>query len=251
MGSFFLTKGKDSFCIIKDKNFYFLYKLERTKEYSFNFYTKKRFEISLNQDIPLSEQPYGILGSSLDFSGRRLGYLTKMEPLISHSGNKIISLEYPIYSLIGKYEKSDLMRNLDDFSLEQKDFPYALISTQTIGISDYGDDLYLKTLFFMTKGYGLLTKLSAIAGRDSDDCCSPEFHSYIYKVKLDNINPLKNTKRDDMVSGAVPSESTVSVSPEINTPFKVNNENDPQKFKNLDTLIDELFITLSPNKLLD
>lgn len=42
----------------------------------------------------------------------------------------------------------------------------------------------------MTGGYGILTEIFAVAGRDIEDCCSPKFYYKAYKVKL-GTNPLR------------------------------------------------------------
>lgn len=261
MSSVILTKGDESICVVKlTKNpeynsFYLIYKLEGTEEYGFQFYgVARRFELPLSKTLPLSNHPYGLLGSRADLSGRMLGAIAQRMPLVSGSGKEVITFERPIYSLIGEYPETQVSKVLDKFitlgfvvsSLEQRDFPYACLSTSSTGVGDAGDDLYLNTLFFMTKGYGILTKISAVAGRGFEDCCSPEFHYEAHKVKLDEANPLKRIHARDMVPEAVPANWTVSVSPEITDTVEVKSNDNSNKICELDKLIDELFETLVP-----
>lgn len=219
------------------------------QDYSFNFYVPYTFELALNQDLPLSEQPFGPLGSCADITGRMIGP-QKERVLVSRSGNNIITLEQPVYSLIGEYSEIDLANILEGYSLEDRDLPYASLSVSSIGGGDGNVDFYINTLFFMAGGYGILTETSAVAGRSIEDCCSPEFHYRAYKVKLDE-NPLRRQQSKDMAPDAVPSCWTLSANPEIIKAADVKSDA-PEKINEFDRMIDELFSTLllSPESIL-
>ncbi len=53
----------------------------------------------------------------------------------------------------------------------------------------------------MTGGYGILTEISAVTGRDIEYCCSPEFYYKVYKVKLET-HSLRLFQEKDVVPGA-------------------------------------------------
>jgi len=169
MNSSLLTKEGESVCVVRPRHrsSYLVYKLKRTEEYGFQFYgVRHRFKIGLNKDLPFAEQPYGLLGSLVDLSGRQLMFGLERKPIISHPGKRIITLDSPIYPFIGEFNKCKLNEFLEGYSLEKRDIAYASISTSAFAVGDSGDDFYLKTLFFMTGGYGILTEIYAVAGRD-------------------------------------------------------------------------------------
>lgn len=242
------TKDDQIVCVVRKKHpsLFLLYKLERMAEYSAHFYgNKHKFEIGLKQDLSLAKQPYGFLGSSIDLSGRRMSVAAqKGKPLVSYSGEKTLFLECPIYSLIGEYGKSELMKALDEYSAEQRDIPYASLSVSSIGMGDAGEDFYINTLFFITTGYGLLAKTSIIAGRDIEDCCSPEIYNELYKVRLNRVNPLKRIQEKDMIAGAVLANWTVSTSPEVTTPVEIRFNDSAERIRAFDRLLNELYINL-------
>ena len=247
MSSSLLTKKRKSVCVIRQRGRYsfLVYKLERMEEYSFQFYgVRHGFKIGLNKDLPFSEQPYGLLGSAVDLSSRAMsvGVGKEKKPVISHSGRKIITLDNPIYSFIGEFNKRESNRFLEGYSREKRDIAYASISTSAFAIGNSGDDLYLKTLFFMTGGYGILTEISAVAGRDIEDCCSPEFYYKAYKVKLET-NPLRLFQEKDIASGAKLVERGVSSNPGITKPVSMRFNEDSES---LDILLNELFMTFKP-----
>ena len=123
MASLLLTNGTKSICVVKHirPSSYLVYKLKRTEKHGFKFYgVSHRFKLALNQNLPLSKQPYGLIGSCIDISGRMMGAISgKREAVICSSGKKITFLESPVYHLIGKYSKSELLKFLEDYSLEQ------------------------------------------------------------------------------------------------------------------------------------
>ena len=247
MSSSLLTKEGESVCIVRQRHrsSYLVYKLERIEEYSFQFYgVRHRFKIGLNKDLPFSEQPYGLLGSFVDLSGRAISVRVGKErkPVIYHPGKRIITLDNPIYSFIGEFNKRELNRFLEGYSREKRDIAYASISTYAFAVGDFGDDLYLKTLFFMTGGYGILAEISAVAGRGIEDCCSPEFYYKAYKVKLET-NPLRLFQEKDVAPGANLVERGVSSNPGVIKPVSVRSSEDPE---GLDILLNELFITFRP-----
>jgi len=251
MSSSLLIKKGKSVCVIKQKppKQNLVYNLEGMEKYGFKFYSRfHKFEFSLNKDKDLLDCPYNLLNSCVDLSGRVIGTPAGMErkKIISGSGKNIIILKSPIYSLSKELNEQELKIFLNDYSKEKKDFPYASISTSAYAIGDAGDDFYLNTLFFMTKGYGLLTKISAVAGRDIEDCCSPEFYYETYKVKLKN-NPLKQIQEKDIIKEANLVELKLSSNPKIINPIEIKPNNNSQK---LDKIIDELFITLRPDNYL-
>ena len=248
MPSIFLSGKDKNLCLVKHNSSFSAYKLEGTEESGFKFYGRfQRFEIGLTLDEPLSEQPYGFLGSLADLTGRAIsGFSQGKKSVISSSGTKKLTLESPIYSLIGNYDEKDFLKLIEKYSTEQQDIPYACISTSALAVGDAGDDLYLNKLFFMTRGYGILAEMSAVAGRDIEDCISPEYHYRAHKLRLDKANPLKRIRANDIVSGADPICWTVSASPEIINPVEITKTNDSKKIETLDALIDELYITLVP-----
>lgn len=228
MSSSFLTKGNKSVCVVKQKNKSCLvYRLEKREEYGFNFYgIFHRFELDTNKS--LLNYPYGYQNTCIDLSGRGIKHI-----------KKATTLKKPVYSLIGRYNYSGLQKILERYSPEKKDLPYATISTSTLATSNIGDDFYLNTLFLMTTKYGILTKISAIAGRDQEDCCSPEYYYEVYKVQL-KTNPLKQIKEKDIIPEATAVECKVFSSPEVITPVKVKFN----RSKSLDKLMDNLFLIL-------
>ncbi len=252
MVSVLLSNRNEKICVVRlqDNLRHLVYRLEGMQDYSFNFYVPHTFELALNQNLPLSEQPYGLLGSCADITGRMIGP-QKERVLVSRSGNRIITLEQPVYSLIGEYDESELQRVLKGFSLEESDLPYASLSVSSIGGGEGNVDFYINTLFFMAGGYGILTETSAVAGRSIEDCCSPEFYYKTYKVRLDE-NPLTRHQSKDMVPDAVPSCWTLSANPEIIKPAEVKSGDAPEKINEFDRQIDELFATLllSPESIL-
>lgn len=257
MSSILLNRGNEFFCAVKPahSSYYFLYKLERFEEHGFQFYgINHKFEFTLKLDMPISEQPYGFLGSGIDLSGRKTNInLQRNTSKNNIPERKIITLDTPIYSLIGKKDDNQLAEIIEKYNLEkstEKDFPYANISISCSGVSGAGDDLYLNTLFFMTKGYGILTEISAIAGRDIEDCCSPEFYYKAYKVKLNlnDSNPLKRVKAENMFYDSLPADWTISTNPEIIKPAKVKFDDHSEKIKDLDKLTDELLRTFMRKK---
>ena len=46
----------------------------------------------------------------------------------------------------------------------------------------------------MSLGYGILAETTALAGRDIEDCCSPEFHYAVEKVNIDGTNLIEKLK---------------------------------------------------------
>lgn len=247
MGSSFLTRGGESICLIRQEHqsSYFVYELKKTEKYGFQFYgTFHKFEIDLSKDLPFSEQLYGFLGSAADLSGRAStrGVGKERKLLISSSGEKMITLDNPVYSFAGEFNESKLSKFLVGFSREKKDVPYASISTSSSAMSDAGDDFYLNTLFFMTGGYGILTEISAVAGRDVDDCCSPEFYYEANKVRLEK-NPLRIIQEKDVISEADIVAWRVFTNPKTTKSVSVRFDKNPKK---LNSLLDELFLKFRP-----
>lgn len=240
MASTLLKRGNENFLAVEQKKSpNLIYKLKGFEKYSFNFYEKHLFPLNIKINNSLSSQPFGILGSTSDFSGRRT--TPSKNSLISSTG-LTKNLDQPIYSLVEKVNEKDLKIFLDDSLPEKRDLVYASISTSCFAMGGAGDDLYLNTLFFMNKGYGLLTEISAIAGRDIEDCCSPEFHYKTTKVKL-NKNPLKRIKERDIIGGTQIAEWNVSTNPKIINTIEAK-FNEPNKAKKLDSLIENLFLTI-------
>ena len=60
---------------------------------------------------------------------------------------RIITLDNPIYSFIGEFNKRELNRFLESYSREKRDIVYASISTSAFAVGDSGDDLYLNIFF--------------------------------------------------------------------------------------------------------
>ena len=70
-----LTKENESICVVNQlhSHCYLVYRLERREKYAFQFYgITHTFVIAINQNLPLSEQPFGLIGSSIDLSGRKM-----------------------------------------------------------------------------------------------------------------------------------------------------------------------------------
>ena len=220
-----------------------VYKLIGREEHGFRFYGAfHRFELALDKDMSLSAQPYGHLGSCSDLSGRAMTAIGKdRRPVLSTTAVRMTTLERPLYSFIGEYHRDSLDEILEWYRPREEDLPYASISTSALAAGDSGDDVYLNTLFLMTDGYGLLTKISAVAGRDIEDCCSPEFHFETHKVRLDT-NPLRRIRENDVVPGAVLVGLGVVSNPGIIPPFELESGDDPHE---VDRLLDELFLTLT------
>jgi len=243
MSSSLLTRDGESVCVTRQKHnsSYLIYKLEKIEEYGFKFYgIFHKFEIGLNKDLCFSEQPYGPIGSAADFSGRAIttGLGKERKPIISNPGEKIITLDKPIYSFVSECDKHKLNKSLEGYFQEKRDIPYASISISAFAVGDSGDDFYLNTLFFMNGGYGILAEISALAGRDAGDCCSPEFYYEAHKAKLET-NPLKLFQERDIFPGATLAELCVCSNPEITPPSSMRFSEDIEK---LDILLDELFI---------
>ncbi len=241
-----MTNGKDSFCVIKidEAPLSFLFKLEGKEQYSFDFYRANLFEMVLDDPKPILEQPYGKLGSSVDLTGRFSSTIfSKGGRIIKRSGNNTGYINCPVYSLVGMYEYDELSSVLDGFLPETRDVPYASITTSSNAFGETGDDLYIRTLFFMTGGYGLLTEISAVAGRSIEDCCSPEYYFNSYKERLDGSNPLKRIGARDIVIGADIADWTLSVNPRIVDEFRVTEESS-SSMRDLERLVDELFENL-------
>lgn len=208
-----------------------LFHLDRTQEYGVRFYGRfHRFEAGLTQDAPLSEQPLGRIGASNDLTGRLVGALVAgVQRLIATQGKKILTLEQPSYSRIGEYSDSELAEVLEGYAPEQRDVPYAALTVSACAAGWAGVDLYVKTLFFMTGGYGILAKASVVAGRDAEDCCSPEFHYTAHKVDLDDFEAIKQLMELKPVSGAVLSRQAISVAPGIVPEFTIEPDDWPSE----------------------
>jgi hypothetical protein len=117
------------------------------------FYGKHtKFQLGLKDGKPLSEQPFGNLGSSVDLSGRKSSSLTTPRCFVFASGKNPIALKCPVYTQMRECHTQDLTKFIRGFSPEQRDVPYAAISTSSLAVAGQGEDLYLNTLFFMSNG---------------------------------------------------------------------------------------------------
>lgn len=217
------SDGEETILLLKDKESGAtqVFHLDETELYGIKFYGRFiRFEAGLNEDVPLSEQPYGEIGASSDLTGRMLGPCSE-ERLISTKGDRVLTLEQPACSMIGEYPESELAEVLEGYAPEQRDLPYATLTVSGYGTGWAGDDLYQNTLFLMTGGYGILAETSVFAGRDADDCCSPEYHYAVHKVDLEDITSVIQALELASVSGAELGQLTVSVSPETVQQFTI------------------------------
>lgn len=237
-------KGEESLLVVTEEETGVsqVFHLDRAEEYGVRFYGRfHRFEAGLAQDAPLSEQPYGRIGASCDLTGRVVGALVGGEQrLIATQGKKILTLEQPVYSRIGEYSDSELAEVLEGYAPEQRDVPYATLTVSASGAGWAGDDLYVKTLFFMTGGYGILAKTSVVAGRDADDCCSPEFHYAAHKVDLDDFDSVIQALEIRPASGAALSRLTISASPETVQEFTIEPGDWPSEAGRLEQLVRSL-----------
>lgn len=246
MVSIFLSNKNEKLCVVNRSSSYAIYRLEAREKFGVNFYDRfNQFKVFLERNEPLSEQPYGLIGSASSIIGRDVCETRKVETRLASSERKVAVLEQPKYVLLNEYKQSEFKKMARSYSLEKEDFPYASVSTSSSGVGQGGDDFYLNTLFFMTKGYGILTETSIIAGRDIEDCCSPhEVHYKAYKVKLD-VNPIKMICEKDMIPGAEPVICTVETNPRI-LPLVIVNHNEKEKINKIDKAIKEAFIALLP-----
>ena len=243
-----LTNGEENVFLVKKADHFLLYKLEGRESYFFDFYGSNPFEMVLDEPGPILEQPYGRLGASRDLTGRLCSSpLTGGGRIVQRSGKIVEPIKCPIYSFLGEYNPEELSEFLEGFCLEMKDVPYASITTSSTAVSEPGDDLYVRTLFFMTGGYGLLTEIAAVAGRSLEDCCSPEYQFVSYKIKLDEPNPLQIVDESDMCPGAAISYWTLSANPKIVQERQVM-WNCPEGRCELEKGIDELYSIFSPVK---
>lgn len=238
------VKGEESLLVLKGEGdgVSQIFHLEGAEECGFQFYGRfRRFEAGLTQDAQLSEQPYGKIGASCDLTGRAAGALAGGEQrLIATQGKKILTLEQPVYSKVGEYSDSELNDVLEGYVPEQRDVPYASITISAYGGGWAGDDLYQNTLFFMTGGYGIIAETSAVAGRDIEDCCSPEFHYAAHKVDLDDLEAITQLMELEPVSGAVLAQLRVSVTPGIVPEFTIKPEDWPSATGKLEEIAKSL-----------
>jgi len=95
----------------------------------------------------------------------------------------------------------------------------------------------------MTKGYGILTETSIIAGRDIEDCCSPEIHYRAYKVSLDK-NPIKRISQEELVFGAKLSDWTVETNPGIIKTITKSPKDIKEEINKLDNILNKAFTVL-------
>lgn len=221
-----LTNGEDGILVLKDKGggAAQVFRLDGMEQHGISFYgTFRRFEAGLDEDTPLSEQPYGRIGASCDLTGRMMGPGLG-ERLITTQGNEILTLEQPAYSVVGEYPESELAGVLEGYAPEQRDVPYATLTVSAHGTGWAGSDLYENTLFLMTGGYGIVAETSVIAGRAIEDCCSPEFHYAAHKVDLDDTASVIQALEITPVSGATLGPLTISVSPAVVSEFTLERD---------------------------
>ncbi len=245
-----LTNGRDNVCLVEQGSTpsFFLYKLEGRKPYGFNFYGHHVFQMALDSSLPILDQEFGSLGSSVDLTGRMssITFSTGERRIVCHSGTKVEHINVPKYTLMGEFGYADLSDVLKGFKPVIEDIPYASITLSSTAFADSGDDLYTKTLFFMTGGYGLLTDISIVAGRDLDDCCSPEYYFKSSKEKIDGANPLKIWGEKDVFVGAVIFDWTLSATPKIFPEINlVGNSFD--ELSGLEEKMNELFFAFLPS----
>lgn len=230
-----LERNGDRICVIKHNDGVqsSIFRLKGTKEHGFTFYgTERKFLMFLDKDLPLSKQPFGRLGSCADLSGRRCGGNTNYPLLVAGSGQRGGCIEYPRYSLMETCRNDKLLERLSNYHLQQRDFPCACVSVSSLAVGGAGDDLYVNTLFFMSGGYGILTEITAITGRDIEDCCSPEYNYISYKVRLGKLNPLQVIQEADVCPGVSLVDWTISTSPEISTAITTRSFEEVKKFLN-------------------
>ena len=227
----FLTDGSQRLLAARPRNAgnHLVYDLERLDDYVYKFYGPHRFEVGLKKDLPLSEQSFGLIGSSVDLSGRMSNPLAEDMRVVSTQGVKTITLHYPIYSLRGEYPTDDLQKLLPGYSPEQGAVPYAAISTSALAYGEAGEDLYHNTLFYTAGGYGILAEICAAAGRADEDCCSHEYIYRIHKLRLDKPCPLKLIQANEVVPEASIADWTVTSTPEIIPPTTVRHDAQAQE----------------------
>ncbi|MFH1836315.1 MAG: hypothetical protein ABH851_09025 [Methanobacteriota archaeon] len=244
----FLTNGSQRLLVAHPRNSgnHLVYELERLEDYGCEFYGRRKFEASLKKDLPLSEQEFGLIGFSVDLSGRMSNPLAGDGRLVSNLGVKTITLPYPIFSLQGEYSGGNLKKLITGFSPEQGIIPYAAISTSALAFGGAGDDLYQKTLIYTTGGYGILAEIDAVAGRADEDCCSHEYTYKIHKIRLDETCPIKLIPANEVVSGALIADWTVTATPEITSPANVRHDAPQQDIQKLDESIRKLHEIFRP-----
>ncbi len=219
-----------------------VFHLDETVQHGVRFYCQfHEFQAGLKEDLSLSEQPYGKIGASCDLTGRIIGP-NLGQRLISTQGDKILTLEQPIYSEKGDFSDSELKEILEGYVVEQHDIPYAALIVSASGISDFGDDLYQNALFFMTGGYGILAETSVIAGRDVDDCCSPEYHYVAHKVDLDDVDSVIKALEPKPETSATLTQLRVSASPEILPNFTMESDDWSSETGKLEELLRSLLL---------
>lgn len=206
-----------------------IYHLRKLEDVHLEFYAQKHvFTAASTDDRPLADREYGVIGSSIDLTGRMM---TRCLPnggrRIHSEGSVPFTLQYPIYECMGTHSSAELKRACADFSNDQADFPYAAISLNSMAVGEAGDDGYLNTLSYMSGGYGVLAEISAIAGRDDSDCVSPEFHYKASKVRIDEQPPIQRLSQAEIISDAAIADWKLTATPEV-TPILTARFNSPQ-----------------------
>jgi len=167
---------------------------ETCGEYGFTQYgTRHRFEVGLALDLPIGDQPFGLIGSGIDLTGRMNG--------------RRIGASWPISST-GR-----------PFVLDER---LPSITLLAVGFCDVGEDLYIRTLFFAAQEFGLVAETRVIAGRAAEDCCSPEIYFCLYKVRLDDDCPLQPVRQADAAPGAVLGAWETSTNAGLSAPVMAN-----------------------------
>jgi len=145
MPSFFLSNQKEEICVVEKDFSYEVYKVERMDKYGVSFYGRfNEFKLFSGSNKPISEQPYGLIGSCSDMTGRCTGSLPGGKRVLVSPGENSLIIEQPKYCLIGKHDKPELNNILQGYHLETKDLPYASISTSASAVAESGDDLSRK-----------------------------------------------------------------------------------------------------------
>jgi hypothetical protein len=141
-------------------------------EYGFSFYgVQHRFAVNLRLKGSWEVQPYGLIGSGCDLTGR-------MNCRSSHS-NLRTTATGPIGLPLA--------------------WPHLMVAA--CGDCEEGEDVEVRLFLLVSKRFGLLAKSTLFAGRDREDCCSPELYHQLYKIPLAAACPLVLPVAADFLNG--------------------------------------------------
>lgn len=219
-----------------------LYRLQKLEDVHLKFYAQTHvFTAASTNDRPLADRDYGVIGSSIDLTGRMMTRcLSNGGRRIHSEGSVPFTLQYPVYECMGTQSSAELKSACAGFSKEQADFPYAAISLYSLAVGEAGDDGYLNTLLYMSGGYGVLAEINAIAGRAKSDCVSPEFHYKASKVRLDGLPPIQRLSQADIVSGAAIADWSLTATPEVTMPINARFNSPQADQERIDALIQRI-----------